>query len=193
MKSKYWVPTLRQLVERVLRICYGCKNFHVKSYPVPQKGLLPADRTNLDLLFKIKNADYEERKVYFLLFTGSLSSAIHLEVLPDQTSQEFIHATKRVVAKKGREKVLYPDNAKTFVVASKWIEKINKDELMPEGLIKEEMQWKFNLSRAPWWGGQFEWMVGLAKQCLYKNTGRANLSQKEFEEIVLEIEVKLNN
>ena len=193
MKSKYWVPTLRQLVKRVLRICYGCKNFHVKSYAVPQKGLLPADRTNLDLLFKIKGADYEERKVYFLLFTGSLPSAIHLEVLPDQTSEEFIHATKRLVAKKGRAKVIYPDNAKTFVVASKWIEKINKDELMPEGLTKEEMQWKFNLSRAPWWGGQFEWMVGLAKQCLYKNTGRANLSQKEFEEIVLEIEVKLNN
>ena len=36
-------------------------------------------------------------------------------------------------------------------------------------------------------------MVGLAKQCFYKSTGRANLSQKEFEEIVLDIEVTLNN
>ena len=35
-------------------------------------------------------------------------------------------------------------------------------------------------------------MVGLVKQCLYKSTGRANLSQKEFEEIVLDIEVTLN-
>ena len=51
---------------------------------------------------------------------------------------------------------------------------------MQEYLIKKEIQWKFNLSRAPWWGGQFERMIGLVKQCLYKTTGRANLSQKEF-------------
>ena len=75
VRSKYWVLTLRQLVERVLRQCYGCKKFHVKSYPVPQKGLLSADRTNLDLPFKIIGIDYagpflckskgeKERKVY---------------------------------------------------------------------------------------------------------------------------------
>ena len=98
IRSKYWVPTLRQLVKRVLRICYGCKKFHVKSYPVPQKMLLAADRTNLDLSFKIIGTDYaepflckskgkKERKVYLLLFTCSLSRAIHLEMLPNQTAQ----------------------------------------------------------------------------------------------------------
>ena len=60
-------------------------------------------------------------------------------------------------------------------------------------MIKEEINWKFKLSRALWWGGQFERMVGLVKQCLYKATGRANLSQKEFEEIALDIEATLNN
>ena len=98
VRSSHWVPTLRQLVKRTLRICYGCKKFHVKSYPVPQKGLLPADRTNLDLPFKFIGTDYagpllckskgkKERKVYFLLFNFSLSRAIHLEVLPNQTTQ----------------------------------------------------------------------------------------------------------
>ena len=48
VKSKYWVSTLRQLVKRVLRQCYRCKKFHVRSYPVPQKGVLPAHRENLD-------------------------------------------------------------------------------------------------------------------------------------------------
>ena len=119
VRSKYWVPTLRQLVKRVLRQCYGCKKFHVKSYPVRQKGLLPADRTNLDLPFKITGTDYagsflckskgkKERKVYLLLLTFSLFSAVHLEVLPNQTNQEFIHAfssnLKKPVANKN---VLY--------------------------------------------------------------------------------------
>ena len=36
-------------------------------------------------------------------------------------------------------------------------------------------------------------MVELVKQYLYKTTRRANLSKKEFEEIVMDIEVTLNN
>ena len=36
-------------------------------------------------------------------------------------------------------------------------------------------------------------MVGFVKQYLYKTTRRANLSKKEFEEIVVDIEVTLNN
>ena len=159
--------------------------------------MLPADRTNLDLPFKIIGTDYagpflckskgkKERKVYLLLFTCSLARAIHLEVLPNQITQEFIHSLKQLIARRERSKVIYSDNAKTFVTTSKWKEKIDKDKLMQEYLINEKIQWKFNLSRAPWWAGQFEQMVGLVKQCLYKTTGRAKLSQKEFEELVLD-------
>ena len=42
-------------------------------------------------------------------------------------------------------------------------------------------------------GGQFERMVGLVKQALYKTTGKANLSWKELEEVLLDIETTLNN
>ena len=52
-----------------------------------------------------------------------------------------------------------------------------KDELLQECLIKAEIQWKFNLSRASWWGGQFERMVGFVKQCLYKTTTKKNLKK----------------
>lgn len=42
-------------------------------------------------------------------------------------------------------------------------------------------------------GGQFERMVGLVKQALYKAIGKANLGWKELEEILLDIEITLNN
>ena len=112
------------------------------------------------------------------MFPCSLSRAIHLEVLPNQTTQQFIYALKLLIARRGRPKVIYSDNTKTFVAASKWIEKINKDELMQEYLIKEVIQRKFNVSRAPWWGGQFKQKVRPVKQFSYKTTGRTNLSQK---------------
>ena len=48
---------------------------------------------------------------------------------------------------------MYPDNVKTFEKASKWIKRVYKDEEMQEFLVAEQVKWKFNLSRAPWWVG----------------------------------------
>ena len=42
-------------------------------------------------------------------------------------------------------------------------------------------------------GGQFERMVGLVKQYLFKATGRANLTKEELEEILLDMEIVLNS
>ena len=47
--------------------------------------------------------------------------------------------------------------------------------------------------RAPWWGGQFERMVGLVKRALYKFTGGANFAWSELEEVILDVEITLNN
>ena len=53
-------------------------------------------------------------------------------------------ALKRSITRRGRASVIYSDNPKTFVAASKWIGKINKDEKMHEYLIKEQLE--FNLT-----------------------------------------------
>ena len=49
------------------------------------------------------------------------------------------------------------------------------------------------LSRAPWWGGQFERMVGLVKEALHKCIGNGLLSWAELQEVLLDTEVTLNN
>ena len=64
---------------------------------------------------------------------------------------------------------------------------------MQEFLVTEQVKWKFNLSRVPWWGGQLEKMVGQVKQCLYKATGKAKLTKQELEEVILVTEINLNN
>jgi hypothetical protein len=46
-----------------------------------------------------------------------------------------------------------------------------KDERVGNLLVRGEIKWQFNLSRAPWWGGQFARMIGLIKQSLYKTIG----------------------
>ena len=68
-----------------------------------------------------------------------------------------------------------------------------KDEKLQNYLAHQNIQWQFNLSRAPWWGGQFERLVGVVKQALYKSVGRAKLTWSEFEEVMLDVEIALNN
>ena len=106
--------------------------------------------------------------------------------------QEFIKALKRLITRRGRPKVIYSDNVKIFEEASKRIKRIYKDEGMQEFLVTEQVKWKFNLSRAPWWVGQLGRMVGLVKQCLNKTTGKPKLTKQELEEVILDTEINFD-
>jgi hypothetical protein len=116
-----------------------------------------------------------------------------LELLPDLTTTEFIHSLKKFIARRGRPRKIYSDNSKTFVAAATWLRKVMKEERFHNWLAEQRIDWQFSLSRAPWWGGQFERMVGLVKQALYKSIGKACLQWKELQEVLLDIELVLNN
>ena len=203
VRRHYWIPKLRQLVKRVINKCYGCKRFHAIAFLKPPEGNLPRDRTEGTRPFQIVGIDYAGPilyrhvnklcKAYILLVSCSLTRAIHLELVPNQKIEELTRCLKRFVARRGRQEKIYSDNGRTFVAGAKWIRKVMKEEKLQDFLAHQEIKWQFNLSRAPWWGGQFERMVGLVKQSFYKCIGRANLSWKELEEVLLDVEVTLNN
>ena len=44
------------------------------------------------------------------------------------------------------------DNAKMFVAAAKWLKTLEKDEDFNNYIGQQGTKWRFNLSRAPWWG-----------------------------------------
>ena len=58
-----------------------------------------------------------------------------------------------------------------------------------KGLAEKEIAWQFNLSRAPWWAGQFKRMVGLVKNAVNKTIGCSFLSWAELEEVLLDVEL----
>ena len=65
-------------------------------------------------------------KAYIILFTSSLTRAFYLELLPNQTMEEFIRSMKRLITRRGRPEKIYLDNGKTFVwwwLGPKWLAK----------------------------------------------------------------------
>lgn len=79
------------------------------------------------------------------------------------------------------------------MAAAKWLKQVMSDECLNEFLSRQEIKWQFNLSKAPWWGGQFERMVGIVKRSLQKAIGNGFLTCTELEEVILDVEVTVNN
>ena len=97
IRQEYWVPRLRRLTKKVIRGCYGCNKFQVAAFANPPTASLPTDRKEGSVSFEVLGVDFagpiayklspkKEGKVYILLFACSLTRAIHLELLPNQTA-----------------------------------------------------------------------------------------------------------
>ena len=84
------------------------------------------------------------------------------------------------------------DNAKTFKATKTILRDLFKSDKVKNCLTKKGTDWRFNLERAPWWGGFFERLIGLAKACLRKVLGRARLTFDELRTVLVEVEATLN-
>ena len=203
IRKRYWIPRLRKLVKKVIRTCWGWKRFRAVPAKAPPPGPLPETRTIPSSPFNIIGVDFagpikyqkngREKKSYIVLYTCSLTRAVFLDLLPSLETREFIKSFKRLVARRGRPSVIYSYNGLTFVAASKWLKSVRKDEELNEFLCELSISWRFNLSRAPWWGGQFERLIGVMKGCFYKTVGNGLLSWDELTEVLLDIEIAMNN
>ena len=195
VRTKFWVPKLRQLVRQLLRNCIVCRKLNGKAYPSQPAPPLPKFRvvfeepfssTGLDfagpLYIKTKCAQNPSSKVYFLLLTCSASRAIHLELVPDMTSSSCVRALRRFIARRGVPNLIFSDNAKTFKAAE------TKAFALDRGI-----KWRYNLTEAPWTGGVFERMIGVTKRSLRKVLGRACVTYEELETILVEVESIIND
>ena len=201
--ERYWTPRLRSIVKQVTKSCHTCKRFRAIAVANPPIGNLPRNRTEGNTAFQVVGVDYagpikylkkskREGKAYIILYACSLTRATYLELLPNQETSEFVRSLKRLIARRGRPQRIYSDNAKTFVAAAKWLRNIMKDERLHDWLSKFEIRWQFNTSRASWWDGQYERIIGLVKQAQYKTGGDTLLTWNALQDL-LDIKVFLNN
>ena len=204
VRERHWIPRLRRLVKRVIKQCHGCKRFQAIAYASPPPGNLPTTRTEGTIAFQVIGIDYagplhyriskgREGKAYVLLYACSFTRGMYLDLLPNLEMTECLDSLERFVARRGRPERIYSDNGATFIGAAKWVKAVMRDEQLQGYLAKNRIRWQFNLSRAPWWGGQFERMVGLMKAAFYKVIGNGFLSCKELEKVLLSVEITLND
>ena len=204
VRENHWVPRLRQLAKRLIKKCTMCKRFQITALASPPPGLLPKDRTEGNTAFQVVGVDYagplkirvkqtREGKAYIISFACSLTRALHLDLAKPMEMEEFLLSFKSFIARRGRPDKVYSDNGRTFVGAASWIKKVRSSEKFNDFLAHQGITWQFNLSKAPWWGGKCDRMVGLVKGALRKSIGKSLLTFTELKEVLLDVEVALNN
>ena len=209
IRERYWILRGRQSVKRVLRKCITCKRLEGKPYPTPKPPHLPSWRTSDEPPFSYTGLDFAGplivkvepknnnnqwlEKSYIALFTCASTRGIHLELVSDLSTNDFLQAFRRFSSRRGLPKMLISDNAKTFKSASKELSRIKRSHEVQQHLANKGVTWRFITEKAPWHGGFWERLVKSVKRCIKKTIGRALLSFEEMRTLLVEIESTLNN
>ena len=205
VRSRYWIVQGRSVVKMVLHNCTLCRKFEGKSYLAPPPPPLPKFRVREEPPFSCTGVDFAGpfyvktsgttavSKVWLCLYTCCIVRAVHLDIVPDLTTESFLRSFKRFSARRGLPRKMISDNGKTFKAASKSLEKLMSHDEVQQHLSGVGIEWLFNVEKAPWWGGLFERMVRSAKRCLKKIIGRAKLNYDELLTAVTEAEMIINS
>ena len=97
------------------------------------------------------------QKCYILLFTCSVSRAIHLELTNDLGVEPLKLAVRRFISRRGTPSCFISDNFTTF-----------KSMEIIRFIRNLGIKWRFIIERSPWWGGFNERLVGLVELCIKK-------------------------
>lgn len=126
------------------------------------------------------------------------TSAIHIEVVTDYTTEAFIAAYKRFTGRRGICATLQSDCDTNFVGADAELRRLfesSSKELheMAAVMAKNNTKWIFNPPSVPHFGGKWEAAVKSTKYHLKRVLMDAVLTYEELTTITIQIEAVLNS
>lgn len=139
-------------------------------------------------------------KSYVAIFVCLVTKAVHVEHVADLSTNAFISALKRFVARRGRPAVIECDNAKNFVGASRELAELSKQfasqehqHIVTSHCSEDGIWFKFIPPRSPNFGGIWEAAVKSCKKHLKATVGTSILLKDDFETLLIQTESCLNS
>ncbi len=177
-------------------------------------GMLPLERTTPAPPFYHTGVDYAGPfyirkghtrrpvyvKSYVAVFVCFSTRAVHLELASDLSTQAFLSALQRFIARRGAPKVIHSDNGTNFVGAHDEIQEAQRmlrskatQEALLQQCQRDNIEWQFIPPAAPHFGGLWESAVRIMKTQLIKLIGKAKLTYEELNTILTTGEAILNS
>lgn len=134
LRQQFWIPKARRLANTCIHSCTCCFRYNMKIAS-QLMSTLPAERTTPARTFQRSGVDYmgpvgivsrtgrnpQVTKGYVCLFVCLVTRAIHLELVSDLTTHQFMQALRRFIARRGAVSEIWPDNGTNFVGANSYI------------------------------------------------------------------------
>ncbi|XP_075162264.1 uncharacterized protein LOC142234937 [Haematobia irritans] len=212
LRDQFWIINGRNVIRQVIHqcvLCFRCRP--TTEYQV--MGSLPSDRVERSFPFLICGVDYcgpfsltsrlrgrPLSKVYLAVFICFSVKAVHLELVPELTTQSFISALKRFIARRGHCSTIYSDNATNFIGANRELREMLKSfmsddhyKMVNEACGEAGITWRFIPPRSPHFGGLWESAVKQAKHYIRRTIGNHILSHDEMHTVCCQSEAIINS
>lgn len=181
-------------------------NYKMSDLPkVRVRDAFPFTNTGIDFCgpFYVKEKKHRNRnrvKVYICVFVCMVMKAVHLEVVSELTTDGFLAALRRFIARRGIPSHIYSDNGTNFVGANNHLKELyvlfNSDEYknrINRFSIEHKITWHFIPPVAPHFGGLWESTVKLFKHHFKRVVGEFLFTFEELNTFTVEVEGILNS
>ncbi|XP_055613352.1 uncharacterized protein LOC129759844 [Uranotaenia lowii] len=211
-QRSYWMKGLRKTTQSVLQKCVLCVRARPRRFE-QMMGQLPRPRVNPSTAFTHTGVDLcgpfqvlpsQRAKmrltVYACLFVCFSTKAVHIEVVEDQSTGAFLAALIRFVSVRGTPEVIYSDNGRNFVGASRELAELSKvfnSELFQNELIgiaaEEGIRFSFIPPRSPNFGGLWEANIKVAKRLFTAAARGSSFNILEIQTVFYQVSAIMNS
>lgn len=199
--QQFWILSAKQTIKKITSKCKKCWNLRPKAYQPPM-GNLPEMRISKLKPFSCVGVDFagpinttlarirgaKTCKSYICVFVCFVTKAIHLELSSELSTDAFLAAFRRFIARRGRCSKIYSDCGSNFLGANRQIK-----ETLKLISAKENISWHFNPPGAPHFSGLAEAGVKSVKTHLLRVIGLQTLTFEELSTVLCQIESLLNS
>lgn len=208
IRHKFWALNGRNLSRKTVHNCVTCCRFSGRITQ-PIMGNLPEQRLHADYPFINTAVDYAGPvmilnrkgrgshliKAYICIFVCLAIRAVHIELVTDLSSETFISALNRFIARRGKPVNIFSDNGTCFVGACNELArflKLNANYLSAHA-SNLSINFKFSPAYSPHFNGLAEGAVKSVKHHLKRILALANLTYEEMNTVLTQIEAILNS
>jgi len=205
---QFWVVSLRSVLHHVISKCTVCVRLDGKPLQ-PYMADLPSSRVQQRRAFEQVGVDFAGPlqmrelslrktrilKIYIAVFVCFCTKAVHLEVVTSLSTDAFLAAFDRFIARRGLPTDIFSDCGTNFVGADRQLRTLIES---PEGQAaiantRTACVWHFNPPSAPHFGGLWEAAVRSTKRLLVRVMGTHIFTYEEFITVLSRVEAVLNS
>ncbi|XP_041451889.1 uncharacterized protein LOC121405315 [Drosophila obscura] len=209
IRATYWIPRLRHVVRAVIHSCKVCV-LHRKRLQTQLMGDFPASRVTFSRPFIYTGVKFAGpfdvksftgracriSKGYVCVFVYFSTKAIHLEATSDLSTDTFLAAFARFVARRGCPHEVQSDNERNFVGASRSlaVDLLEALRTRTSAVYSQQgLSWRFIPPGAPHMGGLWEAGVKSFKALFQRSMCTSKYTLEEFATLLSKIEACLNS